>query len=90
CPSDERTSASMALFKLGNVEDFYELGEVLGSGHFGQVRRVCERATGQHYAAKFLKVFKSTRSLHGLDRSQVEPRCTLRPEGTPSQSPYQI
>ncbi|XP_033847422.1 death-associated protein kinase 2 [Periophthalmus magnuspinnatus] len=67
----------MALFKLGNVEDFYELGEVLGSGHFGQVRRVCERATGQHYAAKFLKVFKSTRSLHGLDRSQVEREVNI-------------
>ncbi|KAK7898266.1 hypothetical protein WMY93_019119 [Mugilogobius chulae] len=68
---------TMALFKPENVEDFYELGDVLGSGHFGQVRRVCERSTGTHYAAKFLKVLKSTRSLHGVDRSQVEQEVSI-------------
>ncbi|CAL9694229.1 unnamed protein product [Knipowitschia caucasica] len=62
----------MALFKPGNVEDFYELGDVLGKGHFGQVRRVCERSTGLYYAAKFQKVCKSTRGLHGVERDQVE------------------
>lgn len=67
----------MALFKPENVEDFYEIGEILGSGHFGQVRKVCERSTGTHYAAKFLKVLKNMHSLHGLDRAQVEREVSI-------------
>lgn len=65
----------MALFKPGNVEDFYEIGELLGSGHFGQVRRVCERSTGTSYAAKFLKTLKNVRS--GLNRAQVEREVSI-------------
>lgn len=67
----------MALFKPENVEDFYEIGELLGSGHFGQVRRVCERSTGTHYAAKFLKVWKNVLNHHGLDRAQVEREVSI-------------
>lgn len=62
----------MAVFKPENVEDFYELGEVLGSGHFGQVRQVQERTTGTLWAGKFLKIRKSPCSLLGLERSSVE------------------
>lgn len=65
----------MALFKPENVEDFYEIGELLGSGHFGQVRRVCERSTGTPYAAKFLKMLKNMRA--GLDRAQVEREVSI-------------
>ncbi|XP_018593893.1 death-associated protein kinase 2 [Scleropages formosus] len=62
----------MALFKLENVEDLYEIGEVLGSGHFGQVREVLERATGTRWAGKFLKLRKSASSRLGLERKNVE------------------
>ncbi|XP_044026437.1 death-associated protein kinase 3 isoform X2 [Siniperca chuatsi] len=62
----------MAVFKPENVEDFYEIGEVLGSGHFGQVRQVRERATGTFWAGKFLKIRKNTCSRLGLDRNSVE------------------
>uniref|UniRef100_A0A672G3Q6 Death-associated protein kinase 2-like n=1 Tax=Salarias fasciatus TaxID=181472 RepID=A0A672G3Q6_SALFA len=62
----------MAVFKPENVEDFYEIGEVLGSGHFGQVRRVCERSSGTSWAAKFLKIRKSACSRMGLDRGSVQ------------------
>lgn len=62
----------MAVFKPENVEDFYEIGEALGSGHFGQVRRVCERATGTSWAGKFMKLRKSACSRLGVDRSNVE------------------
>lgn len=41
-------------------------------GHFGQVRQVCERATGTVWAAKFLKIRKTACSRLGLDRSSVE------------------
>ncbi|XP_041867324.1 death-associated protein kinase 2 [Melanotaenia boesemani] len=62
----------MAVFKPENVEDFYEIEEVLGSGHFGQVRRVRERTSGSLWAGKFLKIRKSACSRLGLDRSSVE------------------
>uniref|UniRef100_A0A3B3TMD0 non-specific serine/threonine protein kinase n=1 Tax=Poecilia latipinna TaxID=48699 RepID=A0A3B3TMD0_9TELE len=62
----------MALFKPENVEDFYEIEEVLGSGHFGQVRKVCERTSRTHWAGKFLKIRKTACSRLGLDRTSVE------------------
>lgn len=61
-----------AVFKPENVEDFYEMGEVLGSGHFGQVRQVRERSTGTQWAGKFLKIRKNPCSLLGMERSSVE------------------
>ncbi|KAM6904306.1 death-associated protein kinase 2 isoform 2-T2 [Lycodopsis pacificus] len=67
----------MAVFKPENVEDFYEIGEVLGSGHFGQVRQVRERATGTCWAGKFLKIRKNTCSRLGLDRSSVEKEVEI-------------
>ncbi|KAF0047717.1 hypothetical protein F2P81_001350 [Scophthalmus maximus] len=71
----QRTSGievNMAVFKPENVEDFFEIGEVLGSGHFGQVRQVRERATGTCWAGKFLKIRKIACSRLGVDRSSVE------------------
>ncbi|KAM6959144.1 death-associated protein kinase 2-like [Aplochiton taeniatus] len=62
----------MAVFKLENVNDLYEIGEVLGSGHFGQVRQVNERATGSLWAGKFLKIRKNASSRLGVDRKTVE------------------
>uniref|UniRef100_A0A4W5NBV6 Si:dkey-240h12.4 n=1 Tax=Hucho hucho TaxID=62062 RepID=A0A4W5NBV6_9TELE len=62
----------MAQIKLQNVEDYYEIGEVLGSGHFGQVRAVLERASGVHWAGKFLKLRRSANSRLGLERKSVE------------------
>ncbi|XP_036394775.1 death-associated protein kinase 2-like [Megalops cyprinoides] len=62
----------MALFKLENVEDLYEIGDLLGSGHFGQVREVRERATGILWAGKFLKLRKNASSRLGLERKSVE------------------
>ncbi|KAJ8273509.1 hypothetical protein GJAV_G00102400 [Gymnothorax javanicus] len=62
----------MAVFKLENVEDLYEIGEVLGSGHFGQVREVRDKASGNRWAGKFLKVRKNATSRLGLERQAVE------------------
>ncbi|XP_071391341.1 death-associated protein kinase 2 [Centroberyx affinis] len=62
----------MAVFKLENVEDLYEIGEVLGSGNFGQVREVRERASGTPWAGKFLKIRKSSCSRLGIERTSVE------------------
>ncbi|XP_008330012.1 death-associated protein kinase 2 isoform X2 [Cynoglossus semilaevis] len=62
----------MAVFKPENVEDFYEIGEILGSGHFGQVRLVCERSSRTNYAGKFVKIRKSACSRLGQDRGSLE------------------
>ncbi|XP_056275536.1 death-associated protein kinase 2 [Pseudoliparis swirei] len=67
----------MAVFKPENVEDIYEIGDVLGSGHFGQVRQVRERATGTLWAGKFLKIRKNTCSRLGLVRSCVEKEVEI-------------
>lgn len=67
----------MAVFKPENVEDFYEIGEVLGKGHFGQVRQVCEKATGSCWAGKFLKIRRSACSRLGLERSTVEQEVEI-------------
>ncbi|XP_062843908.1 death-associated protein kinase 2-like isoform X2 [Trichomycterus rosablanca] len=62
----------MAQFRLQNVEDFYEIGNVLGSGHFGQVRELKDRATGTSWAGKFVKLRRSVSSRLGLERKSVE------------------
>ncbi|XP_070841388.1 death-associated protein kinase 2 [Chaetodon trifascialis] len=67
----------MAVFKPENVADFYEIGEVLGRGHFAQVRQVCERSTGTCWAGKFLKIRKSACSRLGLERTSVEQEVEI-------------
>ncbi|XP_067112318.1 death-associated protein kinase 2 [Osmerus mordax] len=67
----------MAVFKTENVEDLYEIGEVLGCGHFGQVRSVRERATDTYWAGKFLKIRKSPCSRLGMDRKSVEKEVEI-------------
>ncbi|XP_063041297.1 death-associated protein kinase 2 isoform X2 [Engraulis encrasicolus] len=69
---EEEEWESMAVFKLENVEDLYEIGEVLGSGHFGQVREVRERASGALWAGKFVKIRRGAGSRLGMERKSVE------------------
>ncbi|KAJ8386458.1 hypothetical protein AAFF_G00169280 [Aldrovandia affinis] len=79
-PERERESTgkgSMAVFKVDNVEDLYEMGDVLGSGHFGQVREVRERATGACWAGKFLKLQKCASSRLGMERKKVEKEVEI-------------
>ncbi|XP_066529903.1 death-associated protein kinase 2 [Hoplias malabaricus] len=67
----------MAVFKVDNVEDLYEIGEILGSGHFGQVREVRERVTGDLWAGKFLKLRRGVGSRLGLERKSVEKEVEI-------------
>ncbi|XP_069460676.1 death-associated protein kinase 2-like isoform X2 [Ambystoma mexicanum] len=69
---DSTLGRVMSTFKLENVEDLYELMEVLGSGHFGVVKKCREKSSGTLYAAKFIKTRKCKGSRRGLDREQVE------------------
>ncbi|XP_023674118.1 death-associated protein kinase 2 isoform X1 [Paramormyrops kingsleyae] len=63
---------SMAVFKQQQVEDFYKIGEQLGSGQFAVVQRCTERSTGIDYAGKFIKKRQSRVSRRGVRREEIE------------------
>uniref|UniRef100_A0A4W6DE37 Death associated protein kinase 2 n=1 Tax=Lates calcarifer TaxID=8187 RepID=A0A4W6DE37_LATCA len=62
----------MAVFKQQNVDDFYEIGEELGSGQFAIVKRCTEKSTGTEFAAKFIKKRQSRASRRGVKREEIE------------------
>ncbi|XP_029965829.1 death-associated protein kinase 2a [Salarias fasciatus] len=62
----------MDFFKQQNVEEFYEIGEELGSGQFAIVKRCRERTTGRDFAAKFIKKRQSTASWRGVRREEIQ------------------
>ncbi|KAG1938100.1 death-associated protein kinase 2 isoform X2 [Pimephales promelas] len=62
----------MAVFKQQKVEDFYDIGEELGSGQFAIVKRCKEKSTGVEYAAKFIKKRQSRASRRGVRREDIE------------------
>ncbi|MED6265110.1 Death-associated protein kinase 2 [Characodon lateralis] len=67
----------MDLFKQQNVEDFYEIGEELGSGQFAIVKQCRERSSGLEYAAKFIKKRQSMASSRGVRREEIEREVTI-------------
>ncbi|XP_052399926.1 death-associated protein kinase 2 [Carassius gibelio] len=62
----------MAVFKQQKVEDFYDIGEDLGSGQFAIVKRCKEKSTGVEYAAKFIKKRNGRASRRGVRREEIE------------------
>ncbi|XP_062317516.1 death-associated protein kinase 2 isoform X2 [Osmerus eperlanus] len=62
----------MDVFKQQKVEDFYEIGQELGSGQFAIVKRVKEKSTGLEFAAKFIKKRQSRGSRRGVRREEIE------------------
>ncbi|KAK2834465.1 hypothetical protein Q7C36_015166 [Tachysurus vachellii] len=67
----------MAVFKQQKVEDFYEIGEELGSGQFAIVKRCKEKSTGLEYAAKFIKKRQSRVSRRGVRREEIEREVNI-------------
>ncbi|KAM9808191.1 death-associated protein kinase 2 [Neosynchiropus ocellatus] len=61
----------METFKQQNVEDFYDVGEELGSGQFAIVKRCTEKSSGLEYAAKFIKKRQSRASRRGVRREEI-------------------
>ncbi|KAI6241190.1 Non-specific serine/threonine protein kinase [Aphelenchoides fujianensis] len=54
------------------VDRFYEIHEELGSGQFAVVRRVVQRATGDSFAAKFVRKRRYATSRRGVSREHIE------------------
>uniref|UniRef100_UPI00358E46A6 death-associated protein kinase 1-like n=1 Tax=Myxine glutinosa TaxID=7769 RepID=UPI00358E46A6 len=68
----------MAIFKQANVEDFYDIKEELGRGHFAEVKRCREKASALEYAAKFIKKGRSGRSnKRGVPRAEIEREVNI-------------
>ncbi|XP_005987764.1 death-associated protein kinase 2 isoform X1 [Latimeria chalumnae] len=67
----------MAVFKQQKVEDFYELGEELGSGQFAIVKKCRAKTTGIEYAAKFIKKRQSRASRRGVRREEIEREVNI-------------
>ncbi|XP_060030310.1 death-associated protein kinase 2 isoform X4 [Erinaceus europaeus] len=65
-------SPNMEAFKQQKVEDFYDIGEELGSGQFAIVRKCREKSTGLEFAAKFIKKRQSRASRRGVGREEIE------------------
>lgn len=67
----------MAVFKQHKVEDFYEIGEELGSGQFAIVKQCVDKSTGLAFAAKFIKKRQSMASSRGVRREEIEREVTI-------------
>uniref|UniRef100_A0A3B4AYE4 non-specific serine/threonine protein kinase n=1 Tax=Periophthalmus magnuspinnatus TaxID=409849 RepID=A0A3B4AYE4_9GOBI len=67
----------MSVFKQLKVEDFYEIGEELGSGQFAIVKRCVERSTARPFAAKFIKKRQSMASSRGVRREDIEREVSI-------------
>ncbi|KAM9423917.1 death-associated protein kinase 2-like isoform 2-T4 [Salvelinus alpinus] len=76
-PSSPSMTAGMALFKQQTVEDFYDIGEELGSGQFAIVKRCWEKSTGLEFAAKFIKKRQSRSSRRGVRREEIEREVNI-------------
>ncbi|KAL6114853.1 dapk1 [Pungitius sinensis] len=71
---------TMSIFNQDNVEDFYEIGDELGSGQFAVVRRCRHRGTGAEYAAKSIKKRRSKSSRRGVTRDDIEREVNILKE----------
>ncbi|XP_066557901.1 death-associated protein kinase 2 isoform X2 [Amia ocellicauda] len=70
-------TSGMAVFKQQKVDDFYEIGEELGSGQFAIVKCCVEKSSGQEYAAKFIKKRQSRGSRRGVRREEIEREVSI-------------
>ncbi|XP_025151543.3 death-associated protein kinase 2 isoform X1 [Bubalus bubalis] len=70
-------SPNMETFKQQKVEDFYDIGEELGSGQFAIVKKCREKSTGLEYAAKFIKKRQSPASRRGVCREEIEREVSI-------------
>nr|KAF6400758.1 death associated protein kinase 3 [Rousettus aegyptiacus] len=67
----------MSTFRQEAVEDYYEMGEELGSGQFAIVRKCRQKGTGKEYAAKFIKKRRLSSSRRGVSREEIEREVSI-------------
>ncbi|XP_076853731.1 death-associated protein kinase 1 [Brachyhypopomus gauderio] len=67
----------MTVFNQENVEDYYDIGDELGSGQFAVVRKCRKKVTGVEYAAKFIKKRRSKSSRRGVTKEDIEREVSV-------------
>ncbi|ETN85520.1 kinase domain protein [Necator americanus] len=55
----------------------FEVGDELGSGQFAVVRKVVKKATGEEFAAKFIKKRRYATSRRGVTRANIEREVSV-------------
>ncbi|KAK2911778.1 hypothetical protein Q8A67_003911 [Cirrhinus molitorella] len=70
----------MTVFNQENVEDYYEIGDELGSGQFAVVKKCRHKNTGVEYAAKFIKKRRSKSSRRGVAKDDIEREVSILKE----------
>ncbi|XP_050967210.1 death-associated protein kinase 1 [Labeo rohita] len=70
----------MTVFNQENVEDYYEIGDELGSGQFAVVKKCRHKNTGVEYAAKFIKKRRSKSSRRGVSKEDIEREVSILKE----------
>ncbi|XP_064883007.1 death-associated protein kinase 1 [Oncorhynchus nerka] len=70
----------MTGFNQQNVEEYYEMGDELGSGQFAVVKKCRERSSGLEYAAKFIRKRRSKSSRRGVTREDIEREVSILKE----------
>ncbi|XP_016428085.1 death-associated protein kinase 1-like [Sinocyclocheilus rhinocerous] len=70
----------MTVFNQENVEDYYEIGDELGSGQFAVVKKCRHKSTGVEYAAKFIKKRRSKSSRRGVSKNDIEREVSILKE----------
>lgn len=78
--SSSSTTSTMTVFNQENVEDYYEIGDELGSGQFAVVRKCRKKSTGLEYAAKFIKKRRSKSSRRGVLKDDIEREVSILKE----------
>ncbi|NP_001084771.1 death associated protein kinase 1 S homeolog [Xenopus laevis] len=70
----------MTVFRQDNVDNYYDIGEELGSGQFAVVKKCQEKSAGTHYAAKFIKKRRTKSSRRGVTREDIEREVSILKE----------
>ncbi|ELT88671.1 hypothetical protein CAPTEDRAFT_183765 [Capitella teleta] len=64
-------------FKQDNFEEFYHIGEPIGSGQFAVVRKCKLKETNVEYAAKFIKRKRTKSSRRGLSIEDIQREVSI-------------
>ncbi|KAK6494768.1 death-associated protein kinase 1-like [Huso huso] len=70
----------MTVFNQENVEDYYEIGEELGSGQFAVVKKCRKKNQDLEYAAKFIKKRRTKSSRRGVTKEDIEREVSILKE----------
>ncbi|KAI1718149.1 protein kinase domain-containing protein [Ditylenchus destructor] len=71
-PSTPSTPSTPIKFNEIPLEQYYDVEEEMGSGQFAVVKKVVKRATGEQFAAKYIKKRRYANSRRGVARLHIE------------------